>query len=112
MKITLSEDRTVKWPVKVNVPQDGGTVRVQTFTGHFRLARADAVKQALNDRADDFDQMIVERLIGWEGDLRDETDAPIPFSDDARDALCGIPYVRPAVIKAYFEAANGGRAKN
>lgn len=112
MKIALDTRRTVKWPVSVNVPQDGGTTRVQKFTAHFEIAAASALKARLDDPEADFAAWVIERLVGWDEDLRDEADQPIAFSEETRAALCDIPYVRAAVVEAYFAAAAGGRRKN
>ncbi len=106
----IASKNTCKWPVTVLVPQDGGKRAKYTFTAEFALLapeRERALK--VGDISDE--DFLREVLVGWSG-VQDVDGADLPFSDDARDKLIAIPYVRAALIEAYFDFVAGGRRKN
>ena len=139
MKFKLAGERPAfTWPVKVKVPLDGGKFRDDTFTAHFQSCpRSVIVEHARRDQQavqkrieaaqrgdsaeelaalEDYDSetaILREYFVGWNDDLVDADDNPIPFSEMVRDQLLEIHFVRRAVSEAYWAAMNGGaRAKN
>lgn len=107
----LKREHTYTWPVEVRVPQDGGTYATQKLEATFRLldqSRTDDVLERRQALDADFAR---EVWIGWDG-VEDEAGKPIPFSAEAREQLLGIPYVRAALVRAYFESVLGAPAKN
>lgn len=111
----IVEDRTVRWPVAITAPQDGGGVQKCRVTAHFRMLDdkrfADFI--GVGERSGEGDAGILrEVLVGWdEGDVRDEADQAQPFSEEWRDRLIGVSYARMALIQAYLEAHGGREAK-
>lgn len=140
MKFKFASERPqFTWPVKVRVPVDGGKFQDQTFTGCFRACprsvltehlerQARAIKaaqaaagdgtgddgRAQADRDVDAETEIMrEYFVGWGDDLVGEDGQPLPYSDEMRDRLLDVAFVRRAVTDAYWTAMNGGaRAKN
>lgn len=107
----IAKARRVAWPVIISVPQSGGTVQKHKIEVEFDLllqSRAQEVMQV--DRSADQDEALLnEVVVGWSG-VADEEGHPVEFSLEARGSLVDIPYVRTALIRAYFEAASGNAA--
>ncbi len=106
----IASKNTCKWPVTVLVPQDGGKRGKQTFTAEFALLAPERERMLKNGDIADED-FLREVLVGWSG-VADADAADLPFSDEAHDKLIAIPYVRAALIEAYFDFVAGGRRKN
>lgn len=102
--------KKVEWPVRVNVPVDGGKTEEKEFTGIFKLlpqAEYDANAKTKKSDAD----FISEILVGWKG-LLDDDDKEIEFSPDVIRQLCEYPFTRIAIFKAYNEVVTGIEVKN
>lgn len=106
----LTEKRSVKWPVTVDVPQDGGSTRPARFTVEFHLLDQSVIDAALTEARGDA-EFLIGVMQGWDG-VADEDGNPLEFSDASARRVLDIPYVRNAVLRAYFEAVSGGRRKN
>lgn len=98
--------------VRIHVPEDGRKV-VREVEGQFLVVPAERIAEwaSRDAQAGGDGAMLSEVLAGWSG-IVDEGGAPVPFGDEARDAVLSIPYVRIpyvriAFVKAYFEAING-----
>jgi hypothetical protein len=102
----LAQVRKIEWPVDVHIPQDGGKVQRQRFTGHFELLDQDEYKS----RVDEGD--LPERVfVGWGADLKGEAgDEPLEVNESNKAALLKIVYVRAAVLRAYLQASSGQEA--
>ncbi len=110
MGFKIKSDNTVKWPVKVSVPQDGGTFITQKFTGIIKLLDSEEFDRATE--ADDKDAALCKAaLVGWEG-VQNDDGTEAAFSPELMEALCKVPYFRRPVIAAYSEAVQGGAIKN
>jgi hypothetical protein len=129
--ITTSKDKTINWPVKVEVAADGGKIGKFEFTGTFKLLDDDA-KEALTaeakaagaDTADDAEpdnawkvrtvDNILKVMTDWK-QVVDEAKTPIDFNRDTLLAAArspqGISILR-AINVAISEIATGARAKN
>jgi len=103
-----SASEPVEWPVTVKIPQHGGKTVKATFNARFRVLDEDEQSEssAQGDPA-----FIARVLVGWQG-VEDADGNELAFSDEARDKLAQIPYVKTAIISAYFSCANGVAAKN
>jgi len=110
MSFKIKATNTVKWPITVNVPQDGGTYKTQKFTGIIELIDADAFTEALD--SDDADATLMLAVLkGWEN-VQTEDGAEAEFTPEVAASLSKVPYFRLAVIRAYRDAVQGGAAKN
>lgn len=110
----IAKNTSYKWPVTVHIPQDGGKFVKATFTAEFRALPQSEIDSVLQDIRDgDRDADFTERsLIGWSG-VQDDDASELPYSDEAKAKLIDIPYVRNALVTAFFESISGGaRRKN
>ncbi|HLE57541.1 MAG TPA: hypothetical protein VJB15_10695 [Rhodothermia bacterium] len=105
----ISQSETYTWPVRVEIPVDGGKFKTETFDGVFaRLSRSKI--QEILGREDSSDLDAAKELLkGWKG-VHDDG-GEIPFSESARDKILDVPLVASAVIKAWIESL-GGKKKN
>ena len=109
----LKDDHTYTWPVTIPVPGEGRHER-HRITCKFRALPQDRLDELVGgplagtgDRAGSPDAAVLrEALIGWDG-VQDEDGNPLGFDDESRDRLLGIPFVRTAMVRAYFASVNG-----
>lgn len=95
-------------PVTVMVPVDGGH-KEQTFTCTFRVADVEALDKLKDEEGQ---KGLLQRVICGMADLVGEDDQPLPYSDELRDQLIGVPYVRLAMLVAYTGAVTKAKAGN
>lgn len=105
----LTTQKTVTWPVTVQIPQDGGKTQKATFHVRVEVLPSDEF-QAIYERGGNDEDLLRRVLVDWDG-VADADGHPIPFSEEARDALIRIPYVRVALITAYMEMSQGREAR-
>lgn len=110
----IKKDNRFWWPVKVDVPVDGRHA-THEFSAHFVLLDQDEIDETLGgeyneDESADRD-LLRKVLVGWK-QVANEDGNEIEFSDEARDRILKIPYVRIALVRAYFKAIAGRRQKN
>ena len=108
----IVDEIEVTWPVKVQVPTDGGAHQEQVFTARFKIIDTDEEEQAVERGRRSNRALINKALVGWGDDVAGPDGKPLKFSEDARAALIKIPYVATALVLAYYEAAAGAPAKN
>ncbi len=106
----LIQPETITWPVRVDVPVDGGRTRPATFDCEFRLGDQDWLDALVADTGDDM--TFLQRVVaGWSG-VQDADGEDLPYSESACAQMVGIPYVRAAMLRAFWDAVTGARAKN
>lgn len=124
MAFVVKQNDTIRWPVKVQLPADGGLTAEQEFLGVFkRLAPEAAIALAQQgvDETASFPAMLqanVEKfgqlLVGWDG-VTDAAGAALPFSQDLLRQLVTGPD-GAAFSRGIWEAVNeltyGVREKN
>lgn len=104
------EKKSVKWPVTVQVPVDGGRTQSHYFEVEVRLMKQDEIDAQLSPAqggAGDI-EFLCGAVLNWEG-VADEAGQPIPCTDDEKRRIFAVPYLRKGVMDAFFEA-NTGRA--
>ena len=106
----LKADHEFDWPVTVRIPIDGGKYASQTFTARFRLPSKDEMTNMAAVLGDDAANAR-KVMVGWDG-IVDEQKQPVPFSDEALDALLGVPWARVAIWQAFIDASFGIKRKN
>jgi hypothetical protein len=99
-----AKKRVIKWPVTVNQPQDGGSVRSCRFEVLFEVKTQSELEAIAKSGQD----MLAAIVTGWERYV-DEDDKPIDFNADELGALLDDPPTRAALFFAYGEI-QGGRA--
>ena len=87
----LAQVRKIEWPVDVHIPQDGGKVQKQRFTGVFEILPTPEY-QGVADSGDD----VLERvLVGWGADLKNEAgDAPLEFDDENKAVMTDLGLIK------------------
>lgn len=108
MAFVLKKTASYKWPVKVEVPTDGGKFETQTFDAVFKKMSRSAFGDLLEKGEDALLEQILE---GWEG-INDENGKEVPFTQKNKKELCDDPYVVRALIGAYADSVTGVLAKN
>jgi len=108
----------VVWPVTVSVPRDGGSFEKSQFRAKFEILNSDQVNamavdhRSSGDQDTDLGQLILTKSIKDLFDLVDEDGNQIPYTDELRDQVLAIPYIKGGLWEAYTSALNGRRQKN
>lgn len=105
----IEEQKSLQWPVTVNIPRDGGKITKSTFTAEFELISQDEFTAIYKEDSGTDEDLLRRVVIGFDG-VNDSNDKTISFSDESRDKLIKIPYVRSALVNAYLECSIGKAA--
>jgi len=104
----VTEDRRFTHDVKVMVPTDGGHSE-ESFKAEFRVVDIDN----LGDTASlEGQQETLRRVVVSMSELVDDEKNEMPYSDELRDRLIRVPYVRSALLQTYLRAITKTRAGN
>jgi len=105
--LKIATERTFQRTVTALAPVDGGFAE-EAFGVTYRVLSTDA--------ADKFNTFTVEgttkflrAVIVKLDDLEGEGGRPVPYNDEVRDMVIGLPHARAALIDGYFK--NVGKAK-
>ena len=98
--------KEITWPVTVSTPRDGGNVVRATFTGKFKIL-SNAEFNAIYLKGGSDEDLARAVLVGWEGNLCDESGASMEFNEENLCKLVAIPFRRIAVVDAYLELSQG-----
>ena len=99
---------SVRWPVTVEIPSDGGKFEKQLFNVTFKLlGRSEFTKLA--DKGDV--ELLEAVLEGWD-EIVDEDGTAVLFTAANRKGFLDDPYFCRGVIKAYLESLDGAQVKN
>lgn len=112
MAIKLAQVKKVRWPVTVNVPQDGGRVLAETFDVDFKVLTQSELRPFGDIRPSDDESkdMLNAVVVGWPKGPKGEDGQPVPFDEDAKAELLGTTYARTALYNAYSEIQTGRAA--
>ena len=110
----IQEQRTVTWPVQVRIPADGGRFEKADFQVEFALLDQARIDEILNteDRSTSMDVAFLREVVTGFRDVRREDGNEMAFSAENLGMLLGIPYVRNAMIDAFFSCISGRRRGN
>ena len=130
MAFVLSKSLTYSWPVVFEMPSDGGRFKKERFTVVFRrlaqsriddiLILGQKLRRAAQDGTEDTEQllgearaMVRELVAGWEG-IKEHDDDPedLEFTDANLTSLLEFPKVAEAILNAYGESLQLGKAGN
>ncbi len=95
-------------PVTVCVPVDGGH-KDQTMKVKFRVVDVDELGEASGL---DGQQKLLRRVVCGLEDVVGDDDSPLGFTDELRDQLIAVPYVRAAMLQTYLAAIGKTRVGN
>ena len=102
---TVGQPFEADWPIKVQVPQDGGKVQEQTFHARFRMG-SDEQLLKLGATIQDTKDVLREVFVGF-GAGTEET-----FTTELREQLLATYWTRVALNNAYLRFAQGVAEKN
>lgn len=110
----LANKIIIERTVRIRVPQAGSGFRDEEFRALFEVIDPDVARTELGEQDEAGTTALLRRVfVGWpEGAIGDEGGAPLAFSEEARDQLIAIPYVRLGLLRAYGKAVNAVAEKN
>lgn len=95
-------------PVTVCVPVDGGH-KDQDLKVKFRVVDIDELGEAAGLEGQ---QKLLKRVVCGFEDVIGDNDQELPYSDELRDQLIAVPYVRAAMLQTYLAAIGKTRVGN
>lgn len=109
----LTTDPRFTHQVKVQVPVDGG-FKEQSFKATFKVLPIDQLVTEEDAAASDetAQALTLRKVVVGLDDLVDDANEPIPYSDEIRDQLIAVPYVRIALMQTYIRAITKVKAGN
>lgn len=114
-KLDENEETLIRnWPVIINVPQDGGTIKAQEINADFLLLPQEQIDEQLTlarEGDGNADIEILRRVVKGIGGVADSDGKAIAYTPELLEKLLKKPYVRSALVNTYFEAAAGKKAK-
>ncbi|MCR4300619.1 MAG: phage tail assembly chaperone, partial [Sulfuricaulis sp.] len=103
------------WPVKYNLPKDGGKYEKVEFMGEFRRlsqSRLDELMRLARDGQIEDSGFVDEILLGWSG-IKTGTGEEFEYSGANQRILLDLfPGLRGAIVLAYQESLMGVLRKN
>lgn len=109
--LVITKSDSYLWPIKLDLPVDGGKWETQTFDARFKRLTQSRIMEVKGNVAETSDAAFAkEILVGWAGITDDGQE--VPFSEGMRDRLFDVPGFIGAVIRAYFESLDGAKRKN
>lgn len=105
MAVKLATKRTVKWPVTISIPQDGGNTVKASCTVEYEVISQAEIEQAAAEGKDLLDRVVR----GWSG-ISLDSDEELAVSDENKAKLLAITYVRAALFSGYSEVQVGRAA--
>lgn len=98
----------VRWPVTVQVPQDGGTVEEETFEAVFRLTPStELTGAALGSMGTITAIDALKKVFVGLG-----PDEPEPFTEKLRDDMLATDWVRAGISRSFVNCSLGIAEKN
>lgn len=108
MSYVFVEEPRVWWPVKVRIPQDGGTTEIQEFEARFRIVPSSLFSDLLAQGP----KAVIESVLeDWRAVTNIEK-KELPFSPANRTAFMDYSYLLQALSEAYADAMLAGARKN
>ena len=123
MKFVVAKNRRYFWPIKVRLPAEdawrAGTVTEFTFKAQFEAIDSEESKaikdQVANlpveERLEHQHDLLLRVVVGWDEDIVDADNQPIPFSTEMLEELLRDQWVSLAFWRAWGEALTGDGAR-
>jgi hypothetical protein len=101
MSFVIVKGATTWWPVKWNVPVDGGGVTEVGFEMRFkRIGIAEFQALLAEAQAGVDDSFLTKIATDWRG-ITDDADRPVLFDAEGRAAMLDVPFVPTAIAVAW-----------
>ena len=109
-----SDEPLIKsWPVLISAPQDGGRVAKFEVTADFVMlpqSEIDDLLEQARESDGNVDNAVIDRVVRGLAGFSDTSGNAIPYGPDLVERIKGIPYVRKAIVTAFFDATHGRKA--
>lgn len=99
----------VEWPVKIPVPQNGGTVEPHEISVTFQQLSDKELQGKYKTQTKR--EFLLEVITNWSG-VENEDGSPVPFSAEKLEKVLGVSYARDAIFEAYQSMILGIAEKN
>lgn len=107
--LKVGQSESFLYPVKVTILDESGVEVPYEFKARFRRLSREKMAEVQNKK--DL-ELMRDNLLGWSG-VVDESENPLPFTDENKELVFNLWPVLPAMAKAFVEAHSPeGRAKN
>jgi len=107
--LKVGQSESFLYPVKVTILDESGAEVPYEFKASFRRLSREKMAEVQNKK--DL-ELMRDNLLGWSG-VVDESENPLPFTDENKELVFNLWPVLPAMAKAFVEAHSPeGRAKN
>lgn len=108
MAFVIKKDKSYTWPVTISEPVDGGGFNDQKVRVKFKMLKQERIDEVVKNEAEEDADILRDVLIGWDEEaFKDEAGNAIQFNEDNKDLILSVPFVRGALIKAFFESVAG-----
>ena len=106
----IDDNPTFQHKVVARKPVDGG-FKEEAFKVTFNLLPAEE-QDTYDLTTTEGSTSFLRRVIASIDDVAGADGKLLPYSDELRDKLIAMPFVRAAIARGYFEAITGARAGN
>jgi len=109
----LAQNETYFWPIKVDVPQDGGTFIQQKFEAKFKRlsqTRLKEISKQLDEGIINEVDVCREVMVDWKGVGNDS--GPLEFCESNFSLLLENVYAVRGIYLGFFESVAGSKVKN
>lgn len=101
MAFVIVKGATTWWPVKWNVPVDGGGVQEVGFEIRFKRIGIDEFQALAKQASAMVDETFLTAVAtDWRG-ITDDAGRPVPFDAAGRTAMLDVPFVPTAIANAW-----------
>lgn len=126
MAFVLNQSQSYSWPVRIQLPADGGKREKSSFDALFKRlpqSRINEIQQLVQqrikaaERGEELDNGVTDQtiaaeiLVGWAGILDADGD-DVPYSEAVKAQLLDVPMMADALIEAYFTSLVELKRKN
>jgi hypothetical protein len=108
--LKIAKEPTFRHQVTARVPIDGGH-EDQQFSVTFRVLPVSVMDGARLEEVGGTGAFLQQAIVGLD-DIVDEAGKPVAWSDALRDRVIDTPFLRQALIRAYFDGVAGAAAGN
>ena len=108
--LKISSNPTFQRTITAKVPVDGG-YREDSFKVTFKMLSTDEINK-FDLASEAGTRQLLTAVIENLDDIAGENDKPLPYSDDLRDKVLGLPYLRTALVTEYFKSISGATEGN
>jgi hypothetical protein len=102
------------WPVKIELPKDGGSYHKHTFQALFKRIPQSELKKLIEgevEKAPTDNEFCKAVMIGWK-DIKDEESNDVEYSEENLEKLLEIPMVAKTIVTTYLDSIAGSKVKN